>query len=348
MSNEERRDSLAEQAAAWVPPWAPERRTATPDPEPAADPAPEPASATEATVAPGPQGPDGVPAPEPAATTAPEPDELSASGSAVTSAPDADVMSVSEPSVASVPEPGAAPAPERTPDGPGGSPEPAGPDSATPAIGAGEPAAEAAGARSAGRRGRGRRAAPEPVPVVLADAELRGALEAILLVVDEPVSELVLAQVVEQPAERVGRMLDEIAAGYTAAGYGFELRRAAGGWRLYTRPEYAGYVERFVLDGQSVRLTQAALETLAVVAYKQPVTRSRISAIRGVNCDGVLRTLVSRGLVEECGTEPESGAFLYRTTTMFLEKLGLNTVDELPPLAPFLPDNVEELADATR
>ncbi|TDB95607.1 SMC-Scp complex subunit ScpB, partial [Micromonospora fluostatini] len=179
-------------------------------------------------------------------------------------------------------------------------------------------------------------------------AELRGALEAILLVVDEPVSELVLAQVVEQPAERVGRMLDEIAAGYTAAGYGFELRRAAGGWRLYTRPEYAGYVERFVLDGQSVRLTQAALETLAVVAYKQPVTRSRISAIRGVNCDGVLRTLVSRGLVEECGTEPESGAFLYRTTTMFLEKLGLNTVDELPPLAPFLPDNVEELADATR
>lgn len=198
------------------------------------------------------------------------------------------------------------------------------------------------------RRGR-RRAAPAPeVAPELDDAELRGALEAILLVVDQPVSELTLAQVLEQSPERIGPMLDEIAAGYTAAGHGFELRRAAGGWRLYTRPEYAGYVERFVLDGQSVRLTQAALETLAVIAYKQPVTRSRISAIRGVNCDGVIRTLVSRGLVEECGTEADSGAFLYRTTTMFLEKLGLNSVDDLPPLAPFLPDDVEELADATR
>ncbi|MGK5676811.1 SMC-Scp complex subunit ScpB, partial [Micromonospora sp. URMC 106] len=212
------------------------------------------------------------------------------------------------------------------------------------------PAGEGAGGGVPEKASRARRRAtpaPEPAPE-LDDAELRGALEAILLVVDEPVSELTLAQVLEQPAERIGPMLDEIAAGYTAAGHGFELRRAAGGWRLYTRPEYATYVERFVLDGQSVRLTQAALETLAVVAYKQPVTRSRISAIRGVNCDGVIRTLVSRGLVEECGTEPDSGAFLYRTTTMFLEKLGLNSVDDLPPLAPFLPDDVEELADATR
>jgi segregation and condensation protein B len=117
---------------------------------------------------------------------------------------------------------------------------------------------------------------------------------------------------------------------------------------LYTRPDYGTYVERFVLDGQQVRLTQAALETLAVIAYKQPVTRSRISAIRGVNCDGVIRTLVSRGLVEECGTEPDSGAYLYRTTMLFLEKLGLNSVDELPSLAPFLPDDVEEIADAAR
>ncbi|WP_320069787.1 SMC-Scp complex subunit ScpB [Micromonospora sp. RTGN7] len=205
------------------------------------------------------------------------------------------------------------------------------------------------GGVSEGGPRRGRRRAPEPPPAVLLDdAELRGALEAILLVVDEPVSELILAQVLEQLPERIGPVLDDIAAGYTAAGHGFELRRAAGGWRLYTRPEYATYVERFVLDGQSARLTQAALETLAVVAYKQPVTRSRISAIRGVNCDGVIRTLVSRGLVEECGTEADSGAFLYRTTTMFLEKLGLNSVDELPPLAPFLPNDVEELADATR
>ncbi|WP_394326950.1 SMC-Scp complex subunit ScpB [Actinoplanes awajinensis] len=182
---------------------------------------------------------------------------------------------------------------------------------------------------------------------VFDDAELTAALEAILLVVDEPTGELQLAQVLEQPVERVARALDDISARYTAAGHGFDLRRAAGGWRLYTRPEYAEYVERFVLDGQSVRLTQAALETLAVVAYKQPVTRSRISAIRGVNCDGVMRTLVTRGLIEECGTEPETGAYLYRTTALFLEKLGLNSVDQLPPLAPFLPDDVEEVLDAS-
>jgi segregation and condensation protein B len=179
------------------------------------------------------------------------------------------------------------------------------------------------------------------------DAELTAALEAILLVVDEPVAEMQLAQILEQPTERVASALDDISARYTAAGHGFDLRRAAGGWRLYTRPEYAAYVERFVLDGQSVRLTQAALETLAVVAYKQPVTRSRISAIRGVNCDGVMRTLVTRGLIEECGTEGETGAYLYRTTPLFLEKLGLNSVDQLPPLAPFLPDDVEEVLDAS-
>ena len=187
----------------------------------------------------------------------------------------------------------------------------------------------------------------EEIDRAMDDAELRAALEAILLVVDEPVAEMQLAQILEQPTERVAAMLEDISARYTAAGHGFDLRRAAGGWRLYTRPEYAPYVERFVLDGQSVRLTQAALETLAVVAYKQPVTRSRISAIRGVNCDGVMRTLVTRGLIEECGTESETGAFLYRTTSLFLEKLGLNSVDQLPPLAPFLPDDVEEVLDAS-
>nr|WP_245665342.1 SMC-Scp complex subunit ScpB [Actinoplanes subtropicus] len=204
------------------------------------------------------------------------------------------------------------------------------------------------------------RRAPRDVPAVVAgltrtseelldladDDELCAALEAILLVVDEPVAEMQLAQILEQPTERVGVMLENISARYTAAGHGFDLRRAAGGWRLYTRPEYAAYVERFVLDGQSVRLTQAALETLAVVAYKQPVTRSRISAIRGVNCDGVMRTLATRGLIEECGVESETGAYLYRTTPLFLEKLGINSVDQLPPLAPFLPDDVEEVLDA--
>ena len=185
------------------------------------------------------------------------------------------------------------------------------------------------------------------LPDLIEDADFAAALEAILLVVDEPVAEMQLAQILEQPTERVAVVLEDISARYTAAGHGFDLRRAAGGWRLYTRPEYAPYVERFVLDGQSVRLTQAALETLAVVAYKQPVTRSRISAIRGVNCDGVMRTLATRGLIEECGTEGETGAYLYRTTPLFLEKLGLNSVDQLPPLAPFLPDDVEEVLDAS-
>jgi segregation and condensation protein B len=177
-------------------------------------------------------------------------------------------------------------------------------------------------------------------------ARLRGAIEAILLVLDEPTSEVVLAQALGEPTERVAEVLAALAEEYTRDGRGFELRRAAGGWRLYTRPEFASYVERFVLDGQQVRLTQAALETLAVVAYKQPVTRSRISAIRGVNCDGVVRSLVSRGLIEECGTEPETGAHLYRTTPLFLEKLGLDSVEQLPPLAPFLPEDVDEIADA--
>ncbi|WP_212845911.1 SMC-Scp complex subunit ScpB [Catellatospora sp. IY07-71] len=188
-------------------------------------------------------------------------------------------------------------------------------------------------------------AAPPPG---LDEAELIPALEAILLVVDEPVSEITLAEVLEVPAELVAGTLIDLSATYTRQNRGFDLRRAAGGWRLYTRAAYAPYVERFVLDGQQLRLTQASLETLAVVAYKQPVTRSRISAIRGVNCDGVIRTLVTRGMIEECGTEPESGAHLYRTTSLFLEKLGLDSVDQLPPLAPFLPDNVEEIADEQR
>ncbi|MEU4339367.1 SMC-Scp complex subunit ScpB [Micromonospora lupini] len=319
MSDEERGDSLADQAAAWVPPWDRPR-------PPASTPAEPPKVAETA---------------EP-----PETAEVAEPPEVAETAEPAEVVTV--PPVPT--EDLGSKAPLQGPESSKIDNEPVEP--VEPAV-PGEPVGSVVASGSQGvprREVVGRRrvtAAPEPAPD-LPDAELRGALEAILLVVDEPVSELVLAQVLEQSAERIGPMLDEIAAGYTAAGHGFELRRAAGGWRLYTRPEYATYVERFVLDGQSVRLTQAALETLAVVAYKQPVTRSRISAIRGVNCDGVIRTLVTRGLVEECGAEPDSGAFLYRTTTLFLEKLGLNTVDELPPLAPFLPDDVEELADATR
>ena len=188
---------------------------------------------------------------------------------------------------------------------------------------------------------------PDPEQFVpgMSDDQLRGALESILLVVDNPVTTVVLAQVLEEPATRIEAMLQQMRADYDRPGCGIDLRQVAGGWRFYTKPDYASYVERFVLDGQQIRLTQAALETLAVVAYKQPVTRSRVSAIRGVNCDGVMKTLVTRGLIEECGTE-ENGAHLYRTTKLFLEKLGINSVEELPSLAQYLPDNLDEIERA--
>ncbi|MFD3807936.1 SMC-Scp complex subunit ScpB [Streptomyces sp. NPDC058611] len=168
--------------------------------------------------------------------------------------------------------------------------------------------------------------------------ELKPALEAVLMVVDEPATEAHLAKVLERTPREVALALRELADEYTAARRGFELRLVAGGWRFYTRAQYAPAVEAFVLDGQQVRLTQAALETLAVVAYRQPVSRSRVSAVRGVNCDGVMRTLLQRGLVAEAGTEPETGAILYRTTNHFLERMGLRGLDELPELAPFLPE----------
>jgi segregation and condensation protein B len=167
---------------------------------------------------------------------------------------------------------------------------------------------------------------------------LRAAIEAVLLVVDAPVSPTMLAQVCERPQVEVEATLAELTAEYAEEGRGIALREVAGGWRFYTREECAVVVEKFVLDGQQTRLTQAALETLAVVAYRQPVSRSRVSAVRGVNVDGVMRTLLARGLVEEAGTEHESGATLYRTTNLFLERLGLNSLDELPALAPLLPD----------
>jgi segregation and condensation protein B len=173
---------------------------------------------------------------------------------------------------------------------------------------------------------------------------LRTALEAILMVVDEPVGEVVLAQVAERPTGDVVAALRELAAEYDEQERGFELRQVAGGWRFYTRASAAAYVERFVLDGQQARLTQAALETLAVVAYRQPVSRARVSAVRGVNVDGVMRTLVSRGLVEEAGHDGEGGSILYRTTSHFLERLGLRDLDELPDLAPYLPD-VDAMSD---
>lgn len=175
-------------------------------------------------------------------------------------------------------------------------------------------------------------------------AALNPSLEAVLMVADQPLDAVALASAVGYPVEEVVAALEALAAEYTQQGRGFELRNVAGGWRFYTREEYAAVVEGFVLEGQQARLTQAALETLAVVAYKQPVSRARVSAIRGVNVDGVMRTLLTRGLVEEAGQDHETGANLYRTTGYFLERIGVSSLDDLPELAPYLPD-MEDLED---
>jgi segregation and condensation protein B len=170
----------------------------------------------------------------------------------------------------------------------------------------------------------------------------RAALEAVLMVADEPISALRLAAVLALPTDQVDALLAGLAAEYRGEGgapvRGFELREAGGGWRVYSAAAHADVVGRFVVDGQQARLTQAALETLAVVAYRQPVTRGQVSAVRGVNVDSVVRTLSSRGLVAEVGTDPSSGAVLYATTGYFLERMGLTSLDELPPLAPYLPE----------
>jgi segregation and condensation protein B len=175
-------------------------------------------------------------------------------------------------------------------------------------------------------------------------AALRPALEAVLMVADQPLDHLTLASAVGYPPGEVSDALEALAAEYAEQGRGFDLRNVAGGWRYYTREEYAPVVEQFVLDGQQARLTQAALETLAVVAYKQPVSRARVSAVRGVNVDGVMRTLLARGLVEEAGHDAETTATLYRTTGYFLERIGVTSLDDLPDLAPFLPD-LDDLDD---
>lgn len=170
------------------------------------------------------------------------------------------------------------------------------------------------------------------------ERELERSIEAILMVVEEPLSEVVLAQIIERPTDEVLEVLHRLQGEYASENRGFELRQVSGGWRFYSHPELAPLVEKFVLDGQQAKLTQAALETLAVIAYRQPISRARVSAIRGVNVEAVMKTLVTRGLVEECGIEHETGAILYRTTNYFLERIGLNRVEDLPALAPFLPD----------
>jgi len=177
---------------------------------------------------------------------------------------------------------------------------------------------------------------------------LSAAIEALLLLADEPMSVLSLAQATRQPTAEVEETVRALAQEYDESVRGFDLREVAGGWRYYTRSECSPLVERYVLDGQQARLTQASLETLAVIAYRQPVTRGRVSAVRGVNVDGVIRTLVTRGLIEEAGHEDESSAILYRTTSTFLERLGIASLADLPPLAEHLPDlaDLEEVLDS--
>jgi segregation and condensation protein B len=168
--------------------------------------------------------------------------------------------------------------------------------------------------------------------------ETHRALEAIILVADQPAEPNLLAQLLEVPATRVDELCAELAAAYEAAGHGFVLARVAGGYRFQTAPDLAPYVERFVLEGQSARLSAAALETLAIVAYKQPLSRAQVAAIRGVNVDGVMRTLQQRGYIEEVARDSGPGqAVLFGTTRMFLEKLGLDALDDLPPLGAFVP-----------
>ncbi len=172
----------------------------------------------------------------------------------------------------------------------------------------------------------------------LDDDELTAALEALLLVVDTPVSVATLAMVTRQTTDRVAAALDRMTSELADRGSGIDLREAGGGWRMYTRARFAPYVEKLLLDGARSKLTRAALETLAVVAYRQPVTRARVSAVRGVNVDAVMRTLLARGLITEAGTDPDTGAVTFATTELFLERLGLSSLADLPDIAPLLPD----------
>ena len=181
----------------------------------------------------------------------------------------------------------------------------------------------------------------------LDDADLTRVLEALLLVVDTPVNSETLATATEQPVYRINDALHRMAEELTARGSGIDLREMGGGWRMYTRSRFAPYVERLLLDGSRSKLTRAALETLAVVAYRQPVTRARVSAVRGVNVDAVIRTLLARGLITEAGNDSDTGATMFSTTELFLERLGLSSLAELPDIAPLLPDVdvIDDLSD---
>jgi segregation and condensation protein B len=178
--------------------------------------------------------------------------------------------------------------------------------------------------------------------------ELGSVLEALLLVVDTPVTVEALAAAAEQPVYRVAAKLRLMAAELTERDSGIDLRETGEGWRMYTRARFAPYVEKLLLDGARTKLTRAALETLAVVAYRQPVTRARVSAVRGVNVDAVMRTLLARGLITEAGADADTGAVTFATTELFLERLGLTSLADLPDIAPLLPDvdTIEDLSES--
>ncbi|HEX9260601.1 MAG TPA: SMC-Scp complex subunit ScpB [Acidimicrobiales bacterium] len=168
--------------------------------------------------------------------------------------------------------------------------------------------------------------------------DLVRAIEAIVLVAVDPVPAGLLAQLLEIPTATVERLCTELAAAYDEAGHGFQLVQVAGGYRFQTHPDLAPYVERFVLEGQSARLSAAALETLAIVAYKQPISRGQIASVRGVDPDTVLHTLAARGYIDQVARDPGPGqAVLWGTTPLFLERLGLNSLADLPPIAEFVP-----------
>ena len=189
---------------------------------------------------------------------------------------------------------------------------------------------------------------PDEVVTDLDDDELRSALEAVLLVVDSPAPIELLSSALGTDARRIDSTLKSMASELSARRSGIDLRYAGDGWRFYTRTDYAMYVEKLLLDGARSKLTRAALETLAVIAYRQPVTRARVSAVRGVNVDGVMRTLLARGLIAESGPDPDSAATQYITTEMFLERLGLASLVDLPELAPLLPgvDMIDDISES--
>ncbi|WP_220020667.1 SMC-Scp complex subunit ScpB [Mycobacterium tuberculosis] len=185
-------------------------------------------------------------------------------------------------------------------------------------------------------------------PAELDADELKRVLEALLLVIDTPVTADALAAATEQPVYRVAAKLQLMADELTGRDSGIDLRHTSEGWRMYTRARFAPYVEKLLLDGARSKLTRAALETLAVVAYRQPVTRARVSAVRGVNVDAVMRTLLARGLITEVGTDADTGAVTFATTELFLERLGLTSLSELPDIAPLLPDvdTIDDLSES--